>query len=215
MNFKVFTPNTERRVELSFNGMEGGENECPAVSLPQISSFECLQDKLEEQFSVEADWECRKSALTQILKSVKLPSKEISKYVHWNRDLPYSRNLVATDEKNYTLLVLCWNAGRESRIHNHPCQGCFVLPLSGSIVETIYSVDLEKDEIREECIVTHGPGQVSFMNDEVGLHKIGTAHESGAVSLHLYTPPFFNCKVHFVILLRSEFSSNSCGVRCD
>ncbi len=32
----------------------------------------------------------------------------------------YTRNLIATDDETYTLLLLCWNPGKESPIHDHP-----------------------------------------------------------------------------------------------
>jgi predicted metal-dependent enzyme (double-stranded beta helix superfamily) len=191
----VLTPNRrERLVQLSFDGMEGGAS-AVIDTTSNITTFEALVENLDVIFEAPVEWESRQSLITKLLGCVKLPSTEVKRYVHWNKDLPYTRNLVATDGKNYTLLILCWNSGRESRIHNHPCQGCFVLPLSGSIVETLYYVHPEDDEIRQGASKMYGPGQVTFMNDAVGLHKIGTTSESGAVSLHLYTPPFFNCKV--------------------
>ena len=32
----------------------------------------------------------------------------------------YTRNLIATDDETYTLLLLCWNPDKESPIHDHP-----------------------------------------------------------------------------------------------
>ncbi len=68
--------------------------------------------------------------------------------------------------------------------------------MSGTLVETIYSVHPETEEIREEFATTYKPWQISFMSDELGLHKISNGSpDTGAVSLHLYTPPFNSCKV--------------------
>ena len=163
----------------------------------QIVSFEQLQRSLDELFSVQSSWPERYESLQTLLGRVKIPSKELSKFVDWScREMPYTRRLVGTDGLNYTLLVLSWNPGRESKIHNHPCQGCFVLPMSGALVETIFSMHPDTEEIREEFSTICKPGSMSFMNDEIGLHKIGNAsRELGAVSLHLYTPPFSSCKV--------------------
>lgn len=37
---------------------------------------------------------------------------------------------------------------------------------------------------------------VSYMSDELGLHRVeNTSHSNGAVSLHLYSPPFASCQV--------------------
>jgi predicted metal-dependent enzyme (double-stranded beta helix superfamily) len=185
----------ERMAQQSFDAMEGWV--AAMDSSWSIGSFEALVQALDELYSVECAWPERYAALRNLLGRVKLSSREISKFISWgSSELPYTRNLVATDGRNYSLLVLCWNAGRESKIHNHPCQGCFVMPMSGTLVETIYSVHPETEEIREEFATTYKPWQISFMSDELGLHKISNGSpDTGAVSLHLYTPPFNSCKV--------------------
>lgn len=55
-----------------------------------------------------------------------LESADVAPYAFWDPDKLYTRNLVATDSKNYTILLLCWNPGKESPIHDHPCEGCWV-----------------------------------------------------------------------------------------
>jgi cysteine dioxygenase len=193
---RCFPTAIESMAQQSFDAMEGWIANLDTSK--QIVSFKQLLESLDELYSVDARWPERYESLRNLLSRVKLSSRELSKFVDWScRDLSYTRKLVGTDGVNYTLLVLCWNPGRESKIHNHPCQGCFVLPMSGSLKETIYSVHPETDEIREEFSTICKPGSISFMNDELGLHKIGNASsEIGAVSLHLYTPPFSTCKVN-------------------
>jgi predicted metal-dependent enzyme (double-stranded beta helix superfamily) len=61
---------------------------------------------------------------------------------------PYTRNLVATDNKTFTLLLLCWTPGKESPIHDHPCDGCWVQVLEGSAIESRYVKDSATDELR-------------------------------------------------------------------
>ena len=40
------------------------------------------------------------------------------------------------------------------------------------------------------------PDDVSYMSDELGLHRVeNTSHSNPAVSLHLYSPPFKSCQV--------------------
>eukprot|EP00292_Cryptomonas_paramecium_P014079 CAMPEP_0113690342 /NCGR_PEP_ID=MMETSP0038_2-20120614/17725_1 /TAXON_ID=2898 /ORGANISM="Cryptomonas paramecium" /LENGTH=234 /DNA_ID=CAMNT_0000611631 /DNA_START=45 /DNA_END=749 /DNA_ORIENTATION=+ /assembly_acc=CAM_ASM_000170 len=190
----LFGLEKERLREASIHAMEGCQS---ALEIPGCAnSFEGLVAMLDQLFASEVDWVERQRAILGMLRGLKLSSKEITKYVDWQGDSPYTRNLVASDGKNYSLLVLCWKPGRESRIHNHPCQGCFVRVLCGSLVETLYSVHPEIDEIREITARVANAGSVSFMNDDLGLHKIGAENNAcGAVSLHLYTPPFSSCKV--------------------
>ena len=97
------------------------------------------------------------------------------------------------------MLVLCWRPGFESRIHNHPAQGCFVMPLRGCICETQYSLhdDGSLTPAGATIFSAESPGAVSFMSDTLGrLHKISNPDpHAGSVTLHLYTPSFTKCRV--------------------
>jgi cysteine dioxygenase len=98
-------------------------------------------------------------------------------------------------------MLLCWNPGRESPIHNHPCNGCWLKVLQGSIKETRY---VENDDVSGDgngplrCISDHDHevGQIAFIEDSMGYHKVGNpSNVEPAVTLHLYCPPFDRCKV--------------------
>mmetsp|Transcript_4983 Transcript_4983/g.5074 ORF Transcript_4983/g.5074 Transcript_4983/m.5074 type:complete len:262 (-) Transcript_4983:366-1151(-) len=144
----------------------------------------------------EWNWDEKRSAIDSLLRRTNLTTDEVNKYTFWDGEKPYTRNLIHTDNENYTLLLLCWNGGRESSIHNHPCEGCFIKTIRGCIRETRYEVVTETDEIRQSKVKFFNEGQVSFMHDSIGLHKIGNPNkDTGSVTLHLYTPPFKTCNV--------------------
>ena len=46
---------------------------------------------------------------------------EWKKYALFDSMKNYTRNLIATDNETFTLLLLCWNPNKESPIHDHPC----------------------------------------------------------------------------------------------
>jgi len=175
--------------------------------------------------------ETTRPRLAEILRRLNLDDEEIAilPYTHWSDRVPYTRNLIHTDGKHYSLLLLCWNAKTASKIHDHPVQGCFVLPIRGSIVETLYTRNGESSSSCGSCGVGSGSdnsssssssssssesngdigntlvetkairrskGDLSFMSNASGLlHKISNDQEQGAISLHLYTPPFSRCQV--------------------
>lgn len=45
---------------------------------------------------------------------------EWRKYALFDPMKNYTRNLIATDDETFTLLLLCWNPSKESPIHDHP-----------------------------------------------------------------------------------------------
>jgi cysteine dioxygenase len=165
-------------------------------STKSIDKFDTLVDILNNIFSSDSSWECKSKSITNVLKNVDLTTTEINKYTFFDAEKPYTRNLVATDGKHYTLLVLCWNAAMESKIHNHPCDGCYIKTIRGCIKETVYQANECTNEIKQSGMKFYCEGQVSYMNDDIGLHKIGNPNKDlGSVTLHLYTPPFGSCKV--------------------
>lgn len=163
---------------------------CPIETFPKLISL------IDDQFAKNLPYSDNHCAIRALLERVDMTTTELNKYVFFDLEKPYTRNLVATDGKHYTLLILCWGSGKESKIHNHPCDGCFIKTLSGCIKESRYCTDEHTDEIRQTGTKFFCEGQVSYMCDDMGLHKIGNPNlHVGAVSLHLYTPPFQTCKV--------------------
>jgi hypothetical protein len=73
-----------------------------------------------------------------IIRRVVLDPEDYQHFAHFNPSKHYTRNLIATDNTSYTLLLLCWNAGKSSPIHDHPCDGCWMRVVTGSVHECRY-----------------------------------------------------------------------------
>lgn len=139
-----------RRRKLSFD-----------LAVEKIDSVHQLVKGLDNIFKHRSTcWATTQAALTKLLESVNLSTDEVNKFTFWDMEKPYTRNLISTDNINYTLLLLCWNPGKESKIHNHPCDGCFVKTIRGCIRETRYTVHEASNEIRLEQVRFFNEGQV-------------------------------------------------------
>lgn len=127
-------------------------------------------------------------------RKIDLPTSEWASYAFVDSSRPYTRNLIATDNETFTLLLLCWNPGKESPIHDHPCDGCWLKVLEGSVQECRYDHDLK-------CIAddTYTEDQIAYITDNMGYHKIGNPSHGVTgkitVTLHLYAPPVHECKI--------------------
>lgn len=167
-----------------------------------LSTFPSLIRALNAEFnSQDALWEMRRERIEGILSTTTLDLTEINRFSHFStqKELPYSRNLVHADaDDRFALLILCWNPSYESKIHTHPVQGCFVVPLRGTIFETIYALESDGTvtETETRTYSADKPG-VSFMADSLGIvHKIGDPSAcTPAVTLHLYCPSYSTCQV--------------------
>jgi predicted metal-dependent enzyme (double-stranded beta helix superfamily) len=168
-------------------------------------TFSCLiwalKNKVFGDESLKDNWPARKELIEKILKNTLLDEKEIQKYVYINADIPYTRNMVYTDNEHFTLILMVWNPNKESKIHDHPCDGCFVKTLSKhGVRESRYIMEDNTMKFQFDTVTTEG--EINYMDNYLGYHKIGCAsNDEVAVTLHLYTPPFKTCKVsHYSII---------------
>uniref|UniRef100_A0A2M4AKA0 Cysteine dioxygenase n=1 Tax=Anopheles triannulatus TaxID=58253 RepID=A0A2M4AKA0_9DIPT len=135
----------------------------------------------------------------------------------------YTRNLVDAGNGKYNLMILCWNEGHASAIHDHADSHCFMKMLKGQLMETRYAWPKDAS-VSEDCKADIGNGNgaggqheeqeyngdeleelsrstletngVCYINDTLGLHRVeNPSHTDVAVSLHLYCPPFDVCSI--------------------
>lgn len=109
----------------------------------------------------------------------------------------YTRNLVERNE-HYEMLVLCWNVGQQSPIHNHAGQNCWMGVLEGEIEETLFTPSIESGEgpLIEGKSRVYTRGRVGFINDDVALHRVRPVPGQRGISLHLYSKPIDECLVY-------------------
>jgi cysteine dioxygenase len=138
---------------------------------------------LEKRFDVE-----------DLLMKYDISLKDWEKYAIFDNNKLYTRNLIATDNKHFTLLLLCWNPNKSSLIHDHPCEnGCWMRVIDNSVNEKQYKIENDyfyciSDKKYEEGVCT-------YINDDIGYHKISNTTNNNSVTLHLYSPPFNSCRI--------------------
>ena len=136
--------------------------------------------------------------IRRVLCNYKSNPLDWKKYAHFD-PYKYTRNLVDEGNGKYNMLILCWGPGMASSIHDHTNSHCFVKILDGNLTETLYDWpnEAEKDvPLNKKKASTYGVNEVTYMSDEIGLHRMeNPSHSDGCVSLHLYIPPFDTCKI--------------------
>jgi cysteine dioxygenase len=136
----------------------------------------------------------------------------------------YTRNLVDAGNDKFNLMILCWNEGHSSAIHDHADSHCFMKVLKGSLAEVRYMMpndektaitqmepniadigafhegeenEHHEEQLQETSRATLYENQVCYINDNLGLHRVeNTSNTDVAVSLHLYCPPFQECGIY-------------------
>ncbi|KAJ5887607.1 cysteine dioxygenase [Penicillium taxi] len=107
----------------------------------------------------------------------------------------YTRNAIENINQKANILLLVWNPGKGSPIHDHANAHCIMKVLSGQLNETVYEnpeheQNEEKKPLTIKSSTTFGVNAVTYISDDIGLHRVSNPSSSEvAVSLHLYTPP--------------------------
>ena len=134
----------------------------------------------------------------QYLSDNPVSEDSIEKYFHWSKKF-YTRNLVYKDER-FELMIICWEEGQESRIHNHADQMCWMTVPVGRLqgqnfkvvdmVESQGYCKLEKTDnfSLSDCLAAK-------VELEEPIHQILNLPEFGAraASIHIYSKPFDTC----------------------
>lgn len=97
----------------------------------------------------------------------------------------YNKNILYRDDK-YEIILICWDANCQTKIHNHPKNGCIMKILKGTLIEECFN---EKNLNNIKCN-TYYENDVSYIHDIMYLHKIINSNQK-SISLHIYSPPNF------------------------
>ena len=127
------------------------------------------------------------AVLADRLPQLRIHSTQIQPFVHFGTD-HYRRNLIRTG-RAYHALILCWQAGQRSPIHDHRGSSCGVRVLSGTCTETVFDrtpcghVFPTRSRRLEE-------GYCCGSQDE-DIHQISNLEADGKplITLHIYSPP--------------------------
>ncbi|KAH8705217.1 RmlC-like cupin domain-containing protein [Talaromyces proteolyticus] len=106
----------------------------------------------------------------------------------------YTRNTIENINHKANILLLVWNPGKGSPIHDHANAHCIMKVLAGELTETVYHSPEESSGKEKPLVVKsetrHGINDVTYISDDIGLHRVHNPSTNQiAVSLHLYTPP--------------------------
>ncbi|PNP38713.1 hypothetical protein TGAMA5MH_09439 [Trichoderma gamsii] len=131
-------------------------------------------------------------SLMEMMRAYDSGDMQWSKYAFGDASRGYTRNLVDEGNGKSNLLVLVWSPGKGSPIHDHGNAHCLMKILRGDLTETRYAFPNDDEPEGQMTVIsekTYRENQVTYMADDLGLHRVSNRGSDFAVSLHLYTPP--------------------------
>lgn len=148
-----------------------------------INSVEQLAEILDE-----IDPDC----YSGVMKRINISSKDLDHFTSWSPN-DYTRNCLKRTE-NYEVILLCWDTNSETPIHGHGGEECWVYQVKGTVEEIRYKKD--GTELTESCRMQLSPGDLTYMNDQMGFHSIKNLSKHRALTLHIYISPIDKCRVY-------------------
>ena len=133
-----------------------------------------------------------RSDYNEIMNNLDLPKYLFDCYCSWSNEC-YTRNCIV-DNESFELILLCWEAGQATPIHDHGGEECWVKVIQGEFKETIYRFD-SPGKIQTLRSTVSKKGDLSYMIDFMGFHRLENISETRSMSLHLYAKPIRNCNL--------------------
>jgi cysteine dioxygenase len=131
--------------------------------------------------------ERRSNCYNDIMRMLRLDTQVLSRFVHFSPH-HYTRNLVFRT-MDYELVVKCWLPGQASEIHDHNGQESWMLILEGELTEQRFTLATLSGKLQPVGEARLGTGLLSYIHDNIGLHRVINKSDNPAVSFHLYVLP--------------------------
>lgn len=139
----------------------------------------------------------RSDTLDDLFARLCLPGSLIEENIHFARDT-YARNLVCRTPR-FDLLILAWNPGDVTTIHDHNdsinCTKILRGTLTQRLFEPVGEVDAQHSLVRLQDEEHLDPGTLTGL-DVGGIHQMENTRAERAVSLHLYAEPLRDITVY-------------------
>ena len=136
--------------------------------------------------------EAERTKFGHIINTLQLPISAFDPCCSWSTEC-YTRNCIIAYE-NFELILLCWEAGQFAPIHDHGGEECWVKVIQSEFRETIYKID-ESGELNAVKTTISHTGDISYMIDFMGYHRLENLNNQRGMSLHLYAKPIRNCQL--------------------
>lgn len=102
----------------------------------------------------------------------------------------YRRKVIYIDD-DIEIIVIGWDKGQSSAIHDHPENGCIYRIIEGEMVERLYN----KDIVEEQTKILK-KGEIGNMMDNQRYHKMENRTNERASSIHIYSPPNYRMNIY-------------------
>jgi predicted metal-dependent enzyme (double-stranded beta helix superfamily) len=172
------------------------------TTLARCQTIDDLLRRLDDAVAVP-DEESRCQDVKRVL-SEALRSGDIKLDSRWLTPMEgaYARRLLHRDPAGrYSVLVMVWDLGQGTALHDHGGRWCVECVYSGQIEVTSYSIcggraDQGIVQFKEEEVVRAGVGQAGALIPPFEYHILRQSGETPAITLHVYGGELTHCHIY-------------------
>ncbi len=138
----------------------------------------------------------KKSNFSQIFSAIELKVDDLTPYI-FSVESGYTRNLVYKSSL-CEVLLLCWNGVCRTPIHDHSSSDGWMHVIEGELEERIYCPgDFKKEcpQIKPLTVRRVIRGDTSFINNDLGVHRIIHGEGRRSLSIHIYCPQIVSYQI--------------------
>jgi len=128
-----------------------------------------------------------------VLRSMPVATQELERLATWNVR-HYTRNVLVQRE-GYELLLICFEPGQRTSIHDYDSENAFVHPVLGEVLEERFTLDAEGRPVLGSQQVLN-TGAFSHLQGGNSIHRYTNLGGTRAMSLNLYAPPLRKWRVY-------------------
>lgn len=129
----------------------------------------------------------------EVLQRMDIELEDFEKYFTWSEE-KYTRNCLARTV-DFELMIMCWEEGQETLIHDFGEEMAWVHPIMGSLKEERYLLSNTGNGLVKVSSLGLESEEFSFVH-KTGIHKYVNTYEARSVSLHLYVSPVNSRKIY-------------------
>jgi cysteine dioxygenase len=132
--------------------------------------------------------------MQDMLERLVIPTEEIQGHTAFS-DKKYARNLVCKTDR-FEIMVMCWNAGQRSSIHDHAGSLGGLKILHGELTESLFE-KATNGMIKSLTSADYTVGDTR-VEETALIHQISNLQGEGgkAISVHIYMPPLVRMNVY-------------------
>ncbi len=133
------------------------------------------------------------SAYASILARYAVPGHDLEPYYRWNTR-HYTRTCIHRNDE-FELLVICYEPGQRTSIHDFNSQTAWVHPVMGEVVEERFVLE-QGGTLRTSSEVHLHPGDIDRFTNGTAIHRFTNRGPVRAVTLNLYAKPMSQWRVY-------------------